>query len=88
MVAGPVGAIIGGVAGALVGDASAKGKKPIKRAAQAVQARLVGSGKKKVAVKAAKKSAGKQKPSATKAKSAKKGAHRKTAPKKKGAKKK
>jgi hypothetical protein len=37
VVAGPVGAVAGGVVGALVGNSSAKGEKPIKRAAEAIR---------------------------------------------------
>jgi hypothetical protein len=37
VVGGPVGALAGGALGAMVGDSSAKGKKPIKRAVDAIR---------------------------------------------------
>ena len=36
-VAGPLGAIAGGLTGAMVGDASTKGKKPVKKAVDAIR---------------------------------------------------
>lgn len=40
VVAGPVGAIAGGVVGAIIGDASAEGKQPIKKAVDAIRAKV------------------------------------------------
>ena len=49
VVAGPVGALAAGAVGAMVGDASAQGKKPIKRAVSAIQEELTsGRAKKKL----------------------------------------
>ena len=42
VVGGPVGAVAGGVAGALIGDASAKGNRPIKKAVEAIRSKLGG----------------------------------------------
>ena len=50
VVAGPVGALAGGAVGALVGDSSDKGKKPIKRAFDAIREEVT-SGRAKQALK-------------------------------------
>jgi hypothetical protein len=40
MVAGPIGAIAGGFAGAVVGEQSARGKKPVKKTVDAIRSEI------------------------------------------------